>query len=254
MYLKQCRIILKKNSGRNNQGVITVRGKVKKKKHFYYKINFYNKIFNIKNEVQWVGKRRQRNSFLLLYKSANSFFQYKIAPAGVYKRDETTTMFKDRPLKGNSMPLYSMPLVADVNTVEMQKNQGGTFCRAAGTSMRVVRKHSRVGYVTLKLPSKQVNYVKWDCLGVVGQVSNENFFLKNIGKAGTSFHNGKRPQSRGVAMNPVDHPMGGGEGKSSGGRQSCSPWGWKTKGPKSRSKKKKKTLKKLKDKVNKYFD
>lgn len=254
MLLKQCRLVIKKNGGRNNQGVITVRGKRKKKKHYYYKVNFCTKIFDIKNQVKWVGKRRQRNSYLLLYKSGNSFFHYRIAPLNLKVRAETTSMFDDRPLIGNSMPLYSMPLVVDVHSVEMRKNQGAILSRAAGSSMRVLRKHSRVGYVTLKLPSKKINYVKWDCMSTVGQVSNENFFLKEIGKAGKAFHDGRRPQSRGVAMNPVDHPMGGGEGKSSGGRQSCSPWGWKTKGPKTRAKIKSKFLNKLKNKVNKFFD
>lgn len=217
-------------------------------------MNHYQKIFDVRNIIKWIGKRRQQSSNILLYKSANSFFQYKIASSGLEITNETTTTFSDRPLIGNSMPLFSIPLIVDVNSIEMQRNQGGVYARAAGARMRLLRKHSRVGYVTLTMPSKKINYVKWDCMGVIGQVSNENHILKQVGKAGNAFRNGKRPQSRGVAMNPVDHPLGGGEGKSSGGRQSCSPWGWKTKGPKTRRKYKIRQLKKLKNKVNKYFD
>lgn len=254
MLLKNLRLIIKKNGGRNNEGSISVRGKKKKQKNFYYKVNYYNKIFEVRNVIKWIGKRRQQNSKILLYKSANSFFQYKIAPINLEPTNETTTSFRDRPLMGNSMPLFSIPLIVDVNSVETQKNQGGVYARAAGVRMRILRKHSRLGYVTVKMPSKKINYVRWDCMGVVGQVSNENYILIDFKKAGNSYKNGKRPQSRGVAMNPVDHPMGGGEGKSSGGRQSCSPWGWKTKGPKTRKKTKIRQLNKLKNKVNKFFE
>lgn len=254
MLLKQLRVLLKNKGGRNNSGTITVKGKRKKKKHFHYKMNYYSKIFNVRNIIKWVGYRRQQNSYIMLVKTANSYFSYRNAIVDLSWGQEYTTSFDDRALVGNTMPLYSIPLVVDVNSVEMLKGNGSVLCRSAGTLMRVLRKHSRIGYITLRMPSKKLNYIKWDCVGSVGQNSNENFFLKEKGKAGVSYHNGKRPKSRGVAMNPVDHPLGGGEGKSSGGRQSCSPWGWLTKGPKTATKKKKRLLQQLKNKVNKFFD
>lgn len=254
MFIKQLRFLLKSQGGRNNQGNITVRAKRKKKRNFYYKLNYYNKIFNITSKIMWVGRRRQQSSFLCLLKTGNSYFNYKTATIFSLKNKEVTTDFDIRALEGNSMPLYSLPLISDISNVEMTKNKGVKLSRSAGTKMRVLRKHSRIGFATIKMPSKKLNYVKWDCLGTVGQNSNEEHFLKNKMKAGTNYHNGRRPLSRGVAMNPVDHPLGGGEGKSSGGRHSCSPWGWLSKGPKTRKKKKKRQLLVLKNKVNKFFD
>ena len=254
MLLKSLRVLLKSHGGRNNKGIITVRAKRRKKKNFYYRLNYHSKIFNVRSLIVWVGQRRQQTSFIMLTKTANSYYNYRIALNTLNTNQELTTSFDDRAFFGNTMPLYAVPLVVGIRNVEFYKDQGSILSRAAGTSMRIVRKHSRIGYVTLRMPSKKLNYSKWDCLSTVGQISNENFFLKELRKAGNSFHNGRRPLSRGVAMNPVDHPLGGGEGKSSGGRQSCSPWGWYTKGPKTQSKVQRRYIQKLKNKVNKYFD
>jgi large subunit ribosomal protein L2 len=136
---------------------------------------------------------------------------------------------------GNALPLKEIPLGTEVHNVELTPGKGGQLARGAGTLVQLVAKEGDYGH--LRLPSGEVRLVRLECLATIGQVGNADHENVTSGKAGRSRWLGRRPKVRGVAMNPIDHPMGGGEGKSSGGRHPCSPWGWPTKGYKTRRRK-----------------
>jgi len=137
---------------------------------------------------------------------------------------------------GNAMPIGMIPDGAQLHNIELLPGRGGSMVRSAGTSARLMSKDDT--YVLLKLPSGEIRKVRKECMATIGELSNGQWRNRRLGKAGASRWVGRRPKVRGVAMNPVDHPMGGGEGKSSGGRVSCSPWGWYTKGIRTRNTKK----------------
>lgn len=254
MLIRNLRYSIVNKGGRNNSGKITLKGRGYKKKFHCYRVRKEQGILGTRNIILWIGKLKQNKANIALVRVSNSMLCYTLSTNNVPAGTELRSGFKCRNIIGNSLPLFCINLTVDIHNVEHKKRSGSCYSRAAGTHMRVMRKHSRLGFVTVKLPSKKLNYIEWDCVGTVGQVSNETHFMFKYGTAGNRRRAGFRPRVRGVAMNPVDHPMGGGEGKSSGGRPSCSPWGWKTKGPKTRSEAKRKNSIKLKNRLNKFYD
>lgn len=253
MLIKCLKFIYLNKSGRNLSGQVTVRGRGNRRYHANCHINRSYFLMGVRNVVLWVGFLNYCTSYVMLCRALNSVLFYSVATAGIRFGQELHTGIGSRNVLGYSLPLYSMLLTSNIHSVENKRSSGCIYSRAAGTFSRVVRKHSRTGYVTLRLPSKKINYVKWDCYGTVGIVSNETHFLRKLDKAGVSVGFGFKSKVRGVAMNPVDHPLGGGEGKSSGGRINCSPWGWKTKGPKTVSVVRKRFLTRLRLHIDKNF-
>ncbi|WP_150046453.1 MULTISPECIES: 50S ribosomal protein L2 [Methylomonas] len=224
-----------KTGGRNNAGRITTRHVGGGHKKFYRIVDFKRN----KTEVPAVVERieydpnRTANIALLLFKDGER--RYIIAPKGIEVGQEVMSG-ETTPVKpGNCMPLRNIPLGAVLHCVELKPGKGAQLARSAGTSVQLVAKDG--AYVTLRLRSGEMRKVPSDCKGVVGEVSNSEHNLISLGKAGAKRWRGVRPTVRGVAMNPVDHPHGGGEGRTSGGRHPVSPWGTPTKGYKTRKNK-----------------
>lgn len=227
---------LKKSGGRNNKGRITAfcRGGGHKRK--YRIIDFKRKKHNIPARVASIEYDPNRSARIALLHYADGQKTYILAPLDLKVDDVLMSGESVENRSGNSMPLGKMLLGTTVHNVELRPGKGGQMARSAGSFCQLVAKEG--GKATLKMPSGEVRTVPEKCYATIGQVSNVDH--KNIiwGKAGASRWRGFRPSVRGVAMNPVDHPMGGGEGRSSGGRHPCTPWGKPTKGYKTRSKRK----------------
>ena len=224
-----------KSGGRNNTGRITTRHVGGGHKQFYRIIDFKRN----KTEIPAVVERleydpnRTANIALVLFKDGER--RYIIAPKGIEVGQEILSA-ETTPVKpGNCMPLRNMPLGTTMHCVELKPGKGAQIARSAGTSVQLVAKDG--AYVTIRLRSGEMRKVPSDCKGVVGEVSNSEHNLISLGKAGAKRWRGVRPTVRGVAMNPVDHPHGGGEGRTSGGRHPVSPWGTPTKGYKTRKNK-----------------
>jgi len=225
-----------KCSGRNNTGRITVRHRGGGHKRHYRVIDFKR---NDKDGIQAKVERveydpnRTAHIALVLYKDGER--RYIIAPKGVAAGTEIMSG-PEAPIKaGNSMPLRNMPLGSTVHCIELRPGKGAQIARSAGAAVQLVAKEG--AYVTLRLRSGEMRKVLADCRATIGEVSNSEHSLRSLGKAGATRWRGKRPTVRGVAMNPVDHPHGGGEGRTSGGRHPVSPWGMPTKGYKTRKNK-----------------
>lgn len=224
-----------KSGGRNNQGRITTRHIGGGNKQRYRIIDFKRNKLAISAVVERLeyDPNRTANIALLLYKDGER--KYIIAPKGVVARQEVISD-ETAPIKpGNCMPLKSIPLGTLLHCVELKPGKGAQIARSAGTSVQLVAKEGT--HVTLRLRSGEMRKVAADCKAVVGEVSNSEHNLISLGKAGATRWRGVRPTVRGVAMNPVDHPHGGGEGRTSGGRHPVSPWGVPTKGYKTRKNK-----------------
>lgn len=224
-----------KSGGRNNQGRITTRHIGGGSKQRYRIIDFKRTKVGIPAIVERLeyDPNRTANIALLLYKDGER--KYIIAPKGVIAGQEIISD-ENAPVKpGNCMPLRNMPLGTLLHCVELKPGKGAQIARSAGTSVQLVAKEG--AHVTLRLRSGEMRKVLADCKAVVGEVSNSEHNLISLGKAGASRWRGVRPTVRGVAMNPVDHPHGGGEGRTSGGRHPVSPWGVPTKGYKTRKNK-----------------
>jgi large subunit ribosomal protein L2 len=224
-----------KTGGRNNTGRLTQRhvGGGHKKK--YRVIDFRRDKDGIPATVERLeyDPNRTANIALLLY--ADGERRYVIAPGKVSVGDEMISG-SNSPIKvGNCMPLRNIPVGSNVHCVEMKPGKGAQLARSAGTSVQLVAREGQ--YATLRLRSGEIRRVPSDCRATVGEVSNSEHNLRSIGKAGAMRWRGVRPTVRGVAMNPVDHPHGGGEGRTSGGRHPVSPWGTPTKGYKTRTNK-----------------
>lgn len=224
---------LNKKGGRNNTGRITVRHRGGGAKRLYRIIDFKRDKKGIPAKVSSIEYDPNRSAFiaLLLYKDGQR--RYIIAPAGLKKGDEVIS--DDQRVEvapGNAMPLSCIPLGTLVHNIEMRPGGGGKMARSAGSRCQLVARNQ--GYAQLRLPSGEVRRVLEVCLATVGSVSNYEHGNRKIGKAGRKRHLGVRPTVRGVAMNPVDHPHGGGEGRTSGGRHPVSPWAVPTKGHKTR--------------------
>ncbi len=221
--------------GRNSNGRITSRHRSTGHKKRYRLVDFKRNKFDIPAKVLTIEYDPNRTARIALISYADGEKRYIIAPDKL-KVGDTIMNGKNAPLEvGNALPLENMPTGTVVHNVEMIPGKGAQLARSAGTSAQLVAKTDK--YATLRLPSGEVRMVLVNCLATVGSTSNPDHFNVTIGKAGRNRWKGVRPQSRGVVMNPVDHPMGGGEGKASGGHPR-SPWGQIAKGKKTRSKKK----------------
>jgi len=229
---------LKKSGGRNNKGRITSRHRGGGHKRHYRIIDFRRDKFNIPARVASIEYDPNRSAYIALLHYVDGEKRYILAPEGLKVDDRVMSGDEAEVRTGNSLPIRNVPLGTFLHNVEMYPGKGGIIARSAGSHVQLVAKEGKFAH--LKMPSGEVRLVKMECFGTVGTVGNTDH--KNIvdGKAGVSRWRGRRPKVRGVAMNPVDHPMGGGEGRSSGGRHPCTPWGIKTKGLKTRSKRKSK--------------
>ncbi len=226
---------ISKSGGRNNTGRITTRHIGGGHKKFYRIVDFKRNKADIPGVVERVeyDPNRTANIALVLYKDGER--RYIIAPKGIEIGQEILSADTTPVKPGNCMPLRNMPLGTTVHCVELKPGKGAQIARSAGTSVQLVAKDGQ--YVTLRLRSGEMRKVMSECKGVVGEVSNSEHNLISLGKAGAKRWRGVRPTVRGVAMNPVDHPHGGGEGRTSGGRHPVSPWGTPTKGYKTRKNK-----------------
>jgi len=226
---------LKKSGGRNNTGRITSRHRGGGHKRMYRVIDFKRERTGLEAKVEAIEYDPNRTARIALVKYADGEKRYMIAPDGLKVGSFVLSGEDADILPGNTLPLEKIPLGAFVHNVELKPGKGGQIARSAGSSCIIVAKDDM--YSQLKLPSGEVRMVSNKCRATVGVVSNLEQENISLGKAGRSRWLGIRPHVRGVAMNPVDHPMGGGEGKTSGGGHPVSPWGLPTKGYKTRKKK-----------------
>ena len=227
---------LRKKGGRNHHGHVTARHRGGGHKRMYRRIDFRRDKHGITARVATVEYDPNRNARIALLFYADGEKRYIIAPQGLSVGD-TVVSGPDAELRtGNALPLSKVQLGTVVHAIEMRPGQGAKIARGAGTFAQVMAKEGSL--ILLRLPSGEVRKVPAACYATIGQVGNEEAQNISIGKAGRNRWLGWRPFVRGVAMNPIDHPMGGGEGKSSGGRHPCSPWGQPSKGYKTRRAKK----------------
>ncbi len=227
---------LRKTGGRNNHGHVTLRFRGGGHRRAYRIIDFKRTKDGIPAVVASIEYDPNRSSNIALLNYRDGEKRYIIASLGLKVGDELMSGDKAEIRVGNSLSLKNIPLGTLVHNIELVAGKGGQMARGAGTYAQLVAKES--AYAQLKLPSGEVRVVRQECRATIGQVGNVDHENISIGKAGRSRWLGRRPHVRGVVMNPVDHPMGGGEGKSSGGRHPCSPWGKPAKGGKTRRKKK----------------
>jgi large subunit ribosomal protein L2 len=223
---------LKKSGGRNNLGRVTTRHRGGGHKRLYRVIDFKRDKVDVPATVASIEYDPNRSARIALLHYKDGDKRYILAPVQL-KVGDTVVAGPEADIKpGNSLPLKNIPLGTLVHNIEMKIGKGGQMARAAGAYAQLVAKEGK--YAQLKLPSGEVRQVLLGCRATVGQLGNLEHENVSIGKAGRKRWLGRRPKVRGVAMNPVDHPMGGGEGRSSGGRHPCSPWGMPTKGYKTR--------------------
>ncbi|MEQ8556849.1 MAG: 50S ribosomal protein L2 [Henriciella sp.] len=223
---------LSKSGGRNNRGRVTVRGIGGGAKRLYRKIDFKRNRWDVPATVERLEYDPNRTAFIALIKYEDGQQSYIIAPQRLAVGDKVVTSKTADIKPGNVLPLKNIPVGTIVHNVELKPQKGAQMARSAGTYVQIVGRDA--GYAQIKLSSGELRMVPDSCLAAVGAVSNPDNMNKVLSKAGRSRYLGKRPKVRGVAMNPVDHPHGGGEGKSSGGRHPVTPWGRKTRGPKTR--------------------
>lgn len=226
----------KRTGGRNNNGHITAWQRGGGHKKFYRIIDFKRNKHNIPARVASIEYDPNRSARIALLHYVDGEKRYIIAPNGLQVNDRLISGQDVDIRVGNAMPLARIPLGTEVHNIELRPGKGAQMARSAGSIVQIAAKEGDI--VTLKMPSGEVRTVSARCFATVGQVSNIDHKNLVLGKAGASRWRGRRPSVRGVAMNPVDHPMGGGEGRSSGGRHPTTPWGKKTKGLKTRKKKK----------------
>jgi large subunit ribosomal protein L2 len=225
---------LRGSGGRNNRGRMTARHRGGGHKRRYRIIDFKRDKRAIPAVVETIEYDPNRSANIALLKYRDGERRYILAPLGLQVGDAIMAGEEAEVRPGNALPLARIPLGTFVHNVEMKPGKGGQLARGAGTAAQLMARER--GYAILRLPSKEMRMVPQVCYATIGQVGNTDHENVTIGKAGKSRHRGRRPHVRGVAMNPVDHPMGGGEGKSSGGRHPCTPWGKPTKGFKTRRK------------------
>ncbi|SFV51642.1 LSU ribosomal protein L2p (L8e) [hydrothermal vent metagenome] len=232
------RSLLKKlpaHAGRNSNGRITSRHRQAGAKKLYRIIDFKRNKFNVEGTVATIEYDPYRNCRICLVKYIDGDRRYVLQPKGLKVGDKIMSAEAGLDIKtGNAMKLKSIPVGTLVHNIELNPGQGGKFARSAGGYAQIMGRDGK--YVSLRMPSSEMRYILGECLATIGTVGNEDFSNIVIGKAGRSRHLGKRPQTRGSAMNPIDHPHGGGEGKTNSGRHPVSPWGMPTKGYKTRKK------------------
>lgn len=227
-----CRRI-KKTGGRNHHGVTTTRFRGGGARRIYRLIDFKRNKDGVAAKVIGIEYDPNRTCFIALVQYADGEKRYILAPQGLGVGDEIESGAACEPKVGNAMPLSAIPAGLEVHNVELTAGQGGRMVRGAGNAARIVAKEG--DWVTVVLPSGEMRMVRRECRATIGRLSNPDHQNVRIGKAGRKRHMGRRPHVRGKAMNPVAHPMGGGEGRSNGGRHPCSPTGKPAKGGKTRN-------------------
>jgi len=229
---------LSSSGGRNHHGRVTVRRRGGGHKRRYRKVDFKRNKLGVPGVVSEIEYDPNRSANIALITYADGEKRYIIHPKGPVVGDAIMSGPDADVRVGSALPLSLMPLGTTVHNVELKPGKGAQMARSAGASVQVMAKEG--AFVTLRLPSTEVRRVRKECMATVGEVGNSDHELTVIGKAGANRWRGRRPKVRGVAMNPVDHPLGGGEGRASGGRPPVSPWG-KPEGKKTRNKKKEST-------------
>lgn len=223
---------LKKTGGRNNLGRITVRHRGGGHKRRYRLIDFKRNKFDVPAKVATIEYDPNRTARISLLHYADGEKRYIIAPQGLNVGDTVIAGEQADIKPGNALPLRAIPLGTNLHNIEMKPGKGGQLIRSAGGVAQLVAKDEK--YAQIRLRSGEIRKIRIECMATVGAVSNPENMNINLGKAGRNRWLGRRPTVRGVAMNPVDHPHGGGEGKTSGGRHPVTPWGKPTKGYKTR--------------------
>ncbi|AKF25779.1 50S ribosomal protein L2 [Sulfurovum lithotrophicum] len=227
---------LPRSAGRNSNGRITSRHREAGAKKLYRIIDFKRNKFGIEGTVATIEYDPYRNCRICLVNYVDGDRRYILQPKGLNVGDKIMSAESGLDIKtGNTMKLKNIPVGTLVHNIELSPGHGGQIARSAGGYAQIMGRDGK--YVSLRLPSGEMRYVLGECLATIGTVGNEDFSNIVIGKAGRSRHLGIRPQTRGSAMNPIDHPHGGGEGKTNSGRHPVSPWGMPTKGYKTRKKK-----------------
>ena len=224
---------IKKNGGRNNHGKVTVRFRGGGARRIYRTIDFKRTKDDMVATVKTIEYDPNRNCFISLVEYADGEKRYILAPDGIKVGTEIESGANVEPKPGNVMPLSAIPVGVEIHNIEMNVGQGGKLVRSAGGVARLMAKEG--GWATIILPSGEMRMVRKECRATIGQLSNGDYKNVKIGKAGRKRHMGRKPHVRGKAMNPVAHPMGGGEGRANGGRHPCSPTGVPAKGGKTRS-------------------
>ena len=224
-----------RNKGRNNRGVITIRHRGGGHKRKYRLIDFKRNKHNVEGTIASIEYDPNRNARIALVHYEDGEKRYILHPNNIKVGDKIMSG-SGAPLNtGNTLPLEEIALGTSIHNIELIPNRGGQIVRSAGTSAKILAKEG--DYVTLRLPSKEIRLIRKECFATIGEVSNNEAFLIQSGKAGRTRWLGKRPSVRGSVMNPCDHPHGGGEGRTSGGRHPVTPWGKPTKGAKTRKNK-----------------
>lgn len=229
-------VALKKHGGRNSQGRICMRRRGGGHKRQYRIIDFKRDKFGIPGRVQTIEYDPNRSAYIALLNYIDGEKRYILSPLGLKVNDEIVSGETAGVKVGNALPLNNIPEGTMIHNIELRRGSGGRLVRSAGNAAQLMAKEG--GYAQIKLPSGEVRMVQLNCMATIGQVGNVDHSASSGGKAGWSRWRGRRPKVRGVAMNPVDHPLGGGEGKSAGGRHPVTPWGKPTKGYKTRKKRK----------------
>jgi large subunit ribosomal protein L2 len=224
---------IKKKSGRNHHGVITTRHRGGGARRIYRVIDFKRNKDGIPATVKTIEYDPNRDCFISLLHYADGEKRYILSPLGIKVGEKVESGPACEPKVGNAMALISIPAGMEIHNVEMTAGQGGKMVRGAGNAARIVAKEGN--WVTLVLPSGEMRMVRKECRATIGRISNPDHQNIKIGKAGRKRHMGRRPHVRGKAMNPVAHPLGGGEGRANGGRDPCSPTGVLAKGGKTRN-------------------
>jgi len=227
---------LRKKGGRNNTGRITARRRGGGHKRRYRMIDFRRNKFDVVGTVERLEYDPNRTAFIALINYEDGERQYIIAPQRLAVGDRVVSGEQVDIKPGNAMPMKNIPVGTIIHNIEMKPGKGAQMARSAGTYVQLIGKDQ--GYVQLRLSSGELRMVRGECMGTIGAVSNPDQQNIKLGKAGRNRWLGKRPSVRGVAMNPIDHPHGGGEGRTSGGRHPVTPWGKPTKGKRTRSNKK----------------
>ena len=233
--LKSLTIGKHSTGGRNNLGRITSRSKGAGHKQKYREVDFYRKKDNLKAKIERIEYDPNRSAHVALIKYEDGLMSYILAPNKIKIGDEVVSGKNKEIEIGNCMPLSDMPSGTDIHNIELYPNGGGKLARSAGSSAQISGKDEN--YCIIKLGSGEIRKIINTARATIGSVSNTDHQNIKIGKAGRNRWKGRRPSVRGVAMNPVDHPHGGGEGKTSGGRSPVSPWGQSAKGLKTRNNK-----------------
>ena len=227
---------LKSMGGRNNHGRITARRRGGGHKRRYRIIDFKRLKYDMEATVERLEHDPNRTAFIALVKYSDGDLSYILAPQRLRAGDKVISGKAVDIKPGNAMPMQSIPVGTIIHNIEMKVGKGGQIARSAGTYAQIIGKDQ--GYAQLRLSSGELRLVRAECMATIGAVSNPDQQNIKLGKAGRKRWLGKRPQVRGVAMNPIDHPHGGGEGRTSGGRHPVTPWGKPTKGKRTRSNKK----------------